>query len=886
MLASISLNGAWSFRFEGDPEWVSLAVPGCWDACGPKDRSGPAWYRRAFTVPPGWSGRRIWLRFDAVSYACDIRVNGREAARHVGAWDGFDVEITTLVTPGAEAELLVRVEKPAGLTRGPDSEPLPGDYPLRETLAGFLPYVWGHLFGGVWQDVTLYATGRVACTDFCVRGTHGGHATAHAHFDRAAGASVTVEDARGEVLWAGDAGGTGDVRFDFTLARPEPWSPVRPAMYTARLELDDGDTYTARFGLRALAVDGATLLLNGRPLYPRMVLSWGWYPESLHSNPGPDRVRRDLVRLKALGFNGVKLCLWFPPEYYFDLADELGMLLWVELPMWLPQPTAPFRAQAFREYDALVRRARRHPAVILYTLGCELDRTAGADLLGPLYTQVKALAGDALVRDNSGSGEAYGGLLDEFADFYDHHFYSELHFFRALLDEFAPRWRAVQPWLFGEFCDADTFRDVRRLRDAQGAPPWWARADETVNPQGARWQYDLPEHDARLRAAGLRERGADLERLSAQQAAQYRKFVLELTRAYREISGYVVTGEADTPISTAGMWDDAGRLKFDPAGFRESNADTVVLLGWDRRREWVAGGDRPAPLDTFSYGAGETVRAHVLVSHYGADSGPARAAWSVTVPDGMPFAAGESMTAVAVTPGALRELAVAEFVVPDVSAPCQAVLRAVAEIGGQAVTNEWPLWFFPRVPWSALARVALVDPAGRLAGLRTLAPDLQGDLRGARAAVATEWTAEVAEFVSQGGHALVLQDGGTSRGPLPIVALPFWREALRLVEPHLAWGDFPHAGWAGLQFFGCATDRALDTGGASGCVPLLRRLDLRTMRLHDYAVEWTRGRGRTIVTTLRFAGGQGRQPAGLARNTAAAYLLYTWLRHLGSGHDG
>jgi hypothetical protein len=384
----------------------------------------------------------------------------------------------------------------------------------------------------------------------------------------------------------------------------------------------------------------------------------------------------------------------------------------------------------------------------------------------------------------------------------------------------------------------------------------------------------------------LWERGAELERVSEQQAAQYRKFTLELTRTYREISGYVVTAEADTPISTAGMWDDAGRLKFDPAGFRASNADTVVLLGWDRRRAWVAGGDRPAPWDTCAYSAGDTVRAHVLVSHYGAYSGPARTAWSVTVPDGMPFAAGERMAAFTVTPGALRELAIAEFLVPDIDAPCQAVLRAVAEIGGQPVTNEWPLWFFPRVPWPALARVALVDPAGRLADLRTLAPALQDDLRGARAAVATEWTAEVAAFVAQGGRALVLQDGGDNRGPLPSVALPFWREALRLVEPHPAWHDFPHAGWAGLQFFGCATDYALDTRGVSGCVPLLRRLDLRTMRAHDYAVEWNWGHGRAIVTTLRLAGGQGRQPTGLARNTAAAYLLYSWLRHLGMGHDG
>src|SRR5206468_2069663 len=167
-----------------------------------------------------------------------------------------------------------------------------------------------------------------------------------------------------------------------------------------------------RFGLRSLCAEGTTLLLNERPIYPRMAFSWGWYPDALHSNPGPERVREEFERLRRLGYNGVKLCLWFPPQYYFDLADELGMLLWVELPMWLPNPTEFFRRQTPIEYERLVRLAHNHPAVILYSLGCELNRVVGADILGPLFALVKALAADALVRDNSGSGEAYGGLLN------------------------------------------------------------------------------------------------------------------------------------------------------------------------------------------------------------------------------------------------------------------------------------------------------------------------------------------------------------------------------------------------------------------------------------------------------------------------------------------
>jgi hypothetical protein len=113
--------------------------------------------------------------------------------------------------------------------------------------------------------------------------------------------------------------------------------------------------------------------------------------------------------------------------------------------------------------------------------------------------------------------------------------------------------------------------------------------------------------------------------------------------------------------------------------------------------------------------------------------------------------------------------------------------------------------------------------------------------------------------------------------------MPFWREGVKLLEPHPAWGDFPHDGYVDLQFYGLAAGHALDVSAFRGEVrPILRRLDARTMAIHDYAVELGFGAGRIIVSTLRFEGGLGDQPFGISRNTAAAYLLACWLRYLGS----
>jgi hypothetical protein len=121
--------------------------------------------------------------------------------------------------------------------------------------------------------------------------------------------------------------------------------------------------------------------------------------------------------------------------------------------------------------------------------------------------------------------------------------------------------------------------------------------------------------------------------------------------------------------------------------------------------------------------------------------------------------------------------------------------------------------------------------------------------------------------------------------------MPFWREGVKVLDPHPAWGDFPHEGWTDLQFFGVTPDRALDLEGAPGLgtAPnhaeppyerVLTRVDARTAAVHAYAAVLPWGEGRLFATTLRFGGGLGEQSAGLGRNVCAQELLATWLRWL------
>jgi hypothetical protein len=303
--------------------------------------------------------------------------------------------------------------------------------------------------------------------------------------------------------------------------------------------------------------------------------------------------------------------LWVPSRAYLSLCDRLGLLVWLELPLWLPQMTRrrlPTRRASTPRLCAKCAITRR---LCCGRWGCELSARFPSDALGELYALVKRLTGSPLVRDNSGGGECYGGALQEYADFADYHLYGDAHFARATFRAFLDTPRAPAPWLQGEFADHDTLRDFPTLRRSVPAEQlWWLSPDPAVNPQGVRWFYETPFVEARLHEAGLTDAIPDLVRASRREMVAYHKLVLETMRRLPGTSGYVVTGLKDTPISTAGILDERGELKIAPDEYAAFNADTVLLVDWHRRRGWIAGATaRRTPTRTTTSRGAQSTRA-------------------------------------------------------------------------------------------------------------------------------------------------------------------------------------------------------------------------------------------------------------------------------------
>lgn len=875
---SLSLDGEWEFSLAG--QTGRIYTPGVWEAQGyPRRVDGPAIFRRRVQVPAEWGGRRIQLQFDAVSYHVEARVNGVPVGEHTGLWSAFAFDVKAAIRLGQENLIELTVYKPGER------------FPMRESLAGFLPDVCIP-FGGLWQSARLMAFPHTAFGDVWLlpdaeTGRVRIEAICHSLGNSDAFIRLFDPDGSSVAEWRGPLESE-RLQAELTVPAPRLWSPSDPARYRAelRLESEGGVQAAARrpFGFRTLSHQGEQLCFNGDPVNLRGVLNWGWYPQILCPAPDEAAIRDEFRRVRSLGYNLVKLCLYVPSPLYFEIADEEGMFLWLELPMWLPEVTPRLRQQAPIEYAEILAQVHHHPSVVIYSLGCELGEDADADFLGQLNGILRGRTCGILACDNSGSGEAYGGLAFDYADFNDYHFYCDLHYFMPLVDHFSRDWRPPRPWIFGEFCDSDDFRDADEVAAAYGGSlPWWLTEKNPIHPLEKLAYSEQVQRMAQLVDLGFS--GQDLQRISRQQSFAIRKAILEKVRGRAGMGGYVVTSIRDTPLATSSMFDDLGRPKVDAEAFRAFNAESVLLLEQGRARTWKRGGDRPAPLDRFNLTAGRPVDYRIVLSHIGQPLPGSSLEWQLLDSSGAVQASGRSAVAEPLPGGTLREIASLAFTVPTLGG----TYTLSVQFG--AIRNQWPLWVYPAVlSWPD--GLACYDPGGALEGLvdlREAMTELRGDAELAalrdRVLVTSAPTEAVLDFIRRGGRALILQTGP---GHLPAVPRPFWRESIKLIVDHPVWDGFPHQGYTDLQFYHLATDHALDTArlaealpGLSAVTPLLRRLDARLFTLTDYLLELRIGQGMALASTLRFAGGIGDQVGDLKANVAGRHLLANLLRYLG-----
>lgn len=460
----LCLNGTWEFEIDqGDsglqrgllarPLKDRIVVPFCPESTLSgivnTDYLNAVWYRREVEIPEGWRGQRILLHFQACDYDTFVWANGQEVGRHRGGMTPFVCDLTGIAIPGQPVTLVVRARDDAR-----DSMPS-GKQAWTFDNAG-CHYT---RTTGIWQTVwvepvpLLASLGRPKVTpdtanqrfliEQPVTGEQSGlRFRARLHDDN--GLIAESETLCGENFYP---------RLELSVPEESVrlWSPNDPYLYFIDLELvdetgqliDQARTYA---GLRSICLDGLAVKLNGRPVFQRLVLDQGYYPDGIMTAPSDAALVNDIKISLAAGFNGARLHQKVFEERFLYHADRLGYLVWGEFSDWGLRGLTAFRgwdtnatgevwrtgntsasefsASYVTQWLEVLQRDYNHPSIVGW---CPLNETqeriaeritSHDDVMKALFLATKLYDSTRPVLDTSG----YSHRLTE-SDIYDSHDY-------------------------------------------------------------------------------------------------------------------------------------------------------------------------------------------------------------------------------------------------------------------------------------------------------------------------------------------------------------------------------------------------------------------------------------------------------------------------------
>lgn len=332
------------------------------------------WYRRTFADPRTSEGQQVLLRFGAVDYRATVWVNGCFRGTHEGGSTPFSLNITDAMS-GVEGDhvITVRVEDDPQDVEQPRGKQ---DWHRNPRVIHY------HRTSGIWQPVWLEIVPEVYIDSIrwkfslenwtlAFEATLSGQPMPGSAFaidleiEGIPVASVSCSVQSRVVRGAIDVS-HGTMTTDRRILL---WSPLRPNLFGASLTFTSprqhNDVVLTYLGLRTIDIEGARVLINGTPIFQRLVLSQGYWPESHLAAPSPEALRREVELILELGFNGARVHQKVEDPRFLFWADRLGLLLWGEIGSTFAYSDRGIDRHS-REWREVVTRDRNHPSIVTW----------------------------------------------------------------------------------------------------------------------------------------------------------------------------------------------------------------------------------------------------------------------------------------------------------------------------------------------------------------------------------------------------------------------------------------------------------------------------------------------------------------------------------------
>ena len=520
---TLSLDGPWDFAFDGAlaslPRGAqSISTPGIWQTRFPQLRNiaGTGRYRRNIALPDAWRGRSIHLVLEGVFHETTILIDEQPIAFHTDGWTTIDVNLTktlvgkTAFTLGVDAVL-------------PDERGL-GRAALGETLAA--KQDWYGLQGGIWKPAWLEARDRLHIAELAItaaaKGTRGVVSARGALSASPDGALVALALKRDGADVARATYPLASERFAVELATEDIalWSPDSPTLYELEVTLEANgavvDAARRSTGFRCFEARDGRLYLNGAPYQMFAALDQDWYPEQECRSPSPAFLEQRFRNAKVMGLNTLRCHVKIPDRLYFELADRLGLVVWLDMP-YCEFLTPAARDSVKRVFHRSVAEHASHPSICIWTLfneGWGIDLDDNPDdrrWLTGFFDEAKAAVPGSLVVDNSPCFPRNYHVKTDIEDFhwyngFPHQNAAFAETTRAFSSRAAFAWsphgdaapRGEEPLICSEF-GVWGLPHVGNILEKDGREPWWFESGHDWN-LGAAYPHGVA---TRFRDAGL-----------------------------------------------------------------------------------------------------------------------------------------------------------------------------------------------------------------------------------------------------------------------------------------------------------------------------------------------------------------------------------------------
>ncbi len=418
------LNGEWDFEFDfgnsgfdrkmfsADAEFSKkINVPFCPESTlsgiGYTDFIPAVWYRRSIEITEAQLGKRAFVIFGAVDFHAVVYLNGEKVGEHFGGYTSFETEITGYIKAGKNILTVYAEDDTRGIlqARGKQSELFHShgcDY-TRTT--------------GIWQ--TVYLEFRPESYIKSVK-----------YYPNVQDCSITVSaELKGngkfsaKALWDGKEVGFKETdtcgqsaTFTLPLSEKHLWEVGKGGLYDLSLTFGD-DVLSSYFGLREVKLGDTYCEINGKPVFQRLVLDQGFYPDGIYTAPSAEALKNDILLSMKVGFNGARLHQKIFEPLFLYYCDKLGYIVWGEHGNWgLDWTVFESLRYYLLEIEEEVERDFNHPSIVGWCPynetwnqhGCEQDD----DTLRIVYRTVKALDKTRPCIDTSGNFHVETDIFD------------------------------------------------------------------------------------------------------------------------------------------------------------------------------------------------------------------------------------------------------------------------------------------------------------------------------------------------------------------------------------------------------------------------------------------------------------------------------------------